>query len=251
MLGILGEFPRFRGDYARAIPIKERALELARSLGEQVTVKALLCDLSSMLALCGEVERARMCVVEAIEIEHPLDDPSSIRALGAAAELAEVTRDNAEAKRLYLQIIERLRRLDDTGSRWVWAVSGLAESLRRLGDNASAAPLFVEALQAAQRVEVFTWISDTLESVAGMIAAEAPERGAALMGAADAARRETGLSVFDVSEREAILGTLHARLDAEPFEAAWNEGSRMSIPDAIVEAVDALSTVRPPSEQPS
>jgi hypothetical protein len=74
-----------------------------------------------------------------------------------------------------------------------------------------------------------------------MIASRAPERGAVLMGAADAARRETGLVVFDVPEHEAITRAVRAQLDAEQFEAAWNEGSRKSIAEAIADAADALS----------
>lgn len=239
-VGVLGEFPRFRGDHARAIPIKEEALALARSAGEERFTKALICDLSSSFAFLGDLERARTLVAEALEIERQSNDPRQMRALGAAAELAERAGDNDEAKRLNQQIVDRLRQVGETGSQYVCAVSSLAESLRRLGD-AVAAPLFVEALRAAEQAQVFTWIPETLDSVAGMIASRAPERGAVLMGAADAARRETGLVVFDVPEHEAIRRAVRIQLDAEQFEAAWNEGSRKSIAEAIADAVDALS----------
>jgi predicted ATPase len=241
MLGILGEFPRFRGDHARAIPIKEEALALARSIGEERATKALLCDLSSSFAFLGDLERARTLVAEALEIERQSDDdPRRMRALGAAAELAEHAGDHEEARRLNQQIVERLRQVGETGSQYVCAVSSLAESLRRLGD-AGAAPLFVEAFGAAEHAQVFTWVPETLDSVASMIASRAPERGAVLLGAADAARRETGLVVFDVPEHEAITRAVRIQLDAEQFEAAWNEGSRKSIAEAIADAVDALS----------
>jgi predicted ATPase len=243
MLGILGEFPRFRGDYARAIPIKEQALALARPLGVDRTTKALMCDLSSSFAILGDLERARTLVAEALEIELQSNDPRQVRALSAAAELAEHAGDHEEARRLYQQIVERLRHVGETGNQYVCAASSLADSMRRLGDDAGAVPLFVEALRAAEQAQVFTWIPETLDSVAGMIASRAPERGAVLMGAADGARRETGLVVYDVPEHEAITQAVRAELDADRFEAAWNEGSRKSIAEAIADAVDALSLV--------
>lgn len=243
MLGILGEFPRFRGDHARAIPIKEQALALAlaSSLGKERTTKALICDLSSMFAIQGDLERAHTLVAEALEIERRSNDPGDVRALAAAAELAEHARDYEEASRLTQQILERLRQVSDTGSRYVCAVGSLADSLRRLGDDAGAAPHFVEALRAAEEAQIFTWVPETLDSVGGMIASRAPVRAAVLLGAADAARRETGLAVFDMPEHEAITREVRALLENEQFEAAWHEGSRKSIAEAIADAVDALS----------
>jgi predicted ATPase/class 3 adenylate cyclase len=243
MLGVLAEFPRFRRDYARAIPLKEQALALAREVGDERATKAFICDLSSMLGNLGDLERARSLVAEALEIEDRSRDPRALRALSAAAELAELARDLEEAKRLNQQIVERLRQVGDTGSRYVCAVGSLGESLRRLGDDDGAAPLFAEALHAAGRIEVFTWAPENLESVAAMIATASPERAAALMGAAETARRETGLGVFDVTEHEAITRAVRAQLDSEQFEAAWNEGSRRSVVEAIADALDALSAL--------
>jgi len=61
-----------------------------------------------------------------------------------------------------------------------------------------------------------------------------------LLGAADASRRETGLVVFDMPEHEAITHAVRVQLGPEQFEAAWSEGSRKSIAEAIADAVDAL-----------
>jgi predicted ATPase len=241
MLGILGEFPRFRGDYARAIPIKEQALALARSAREDRATKALLCDLSSMFAILGDLERARTLVAEALEIERQSNDPRHVRALGAAAELAEHAGDYEEARRLYQQIAEQLRQVGETGGQYVVTVSSLAECLRRLGDDARALPLCAEALRAAEQAQFFTWVPATLDAVAAMIASRAPERGAVLMGAADAARRETGLAIDDVPEHEAIMRAVRAELDPDHFDAAWSEGGRRSIAEAITEALDALA----------
>ena len=74
-----------------------------------------------------------------------------------------------------------------------------------------------------------------------MIAGHAPVRAAMLLGAADASRRETGLVVFDLPEHEAITRAVRVQLAPEQFEAAWNEGNRKSIPEAIADAVEALS----------
>ena len=60
------------------------------------------------------------------------------------------------------------------------------------------------------------------------------------MGAADGARRETGFDVDDLPEHEAIKRAVRAQLSGDQFQAAWNEGSRKSITEAIADAVDAL-----------
>jgi predicted ATPase len=251
LLGVLGEFPRFRGDHARAIPIKEQAIAMARPLGVDRVTKALICDLSSSFAILGDFDRARALVAEALEIERRSNDPRAMRALAAAAELAELSRDHEEARRLNQQIVEQLRGVGETGSRYICAVGSLAESLRRLGDKTAAAPLFAESLRAAGQAEVFTWVPETLDSVAAMIASRAPERGATLMGAADAARRETGLVVFDKPEHEAIARAVRAQVDDEQFDAAWNEGTRKSLPEAIADALDALSAHDSSAETPA
>ena len=224
MLGILGEFPRFRGDYDRSIPLKEEALALARPLATSRPMTAILCDLSSDLASLGDFDRARALVAEALEIERQSNDPSQIRALGAAAELAERAGDDEEARLLHEQIIERVREIGDTGNRYVGAMSFLAESVRRLGDSVGAAPLFAEALGAAEQAQIFTWVPESLDSIAGMIASRAPQRAAALLGAAAAARRKTGLAVFDMPEHEAITRAVHARLDRERFDGRVGRG---------------------------
>jgi predicted ATPase/class 3 adenylate cyclase len=240
MLAVLGEFPRFRGDFARAIPIKEQALALSRSIGDDRSAKASICDLSSMFAIQGDLERARRLVGEALEMERRSNDPTQMRALSAAAELAQVAGENEEAKRLSEELVERLRRLGATDSRYVSAMGALAEALRRLGDDDAAAPLFVETLHAAEKIQVFTWVPETLDSVAAMIANQAPERAAALMGAANAMRDETGFVVYDLPEHETITRAVRSRLDPEQLEKAWDEGGRMSVPEAIADAVDAL-----------
>ena len=201
-----------------------------------------MCDLSSSLAILGDFERARMLVAEALEIERRSNDPEQVRALFAAAELAETACDYEEARRLNQQLVERLRLLGETRNEYVCAVGSLAESMRRLGDDTGAAPLFAEALRAAQVAHVFTWTPDTLDSVAALIASQAPERGAMLMGAADSARRETGFVASDIREHEAIMRAIRAELEPDRFEAAWNEGARKSLPEAMADASDALST---------
>jgi predicted ATPase len=244
MLGVLGEFPRFRGDFERAVPIKKQAIAMARPLGLDRVTKALICDLSSIAALQGDFERARALVGEALEIERRANDPRQMRAMGAAAELAQLEGNDEEARQLNQQIVEQLRQLGETGSDYIWAVSALAESLRRLGDEAAAAPVFIEALHRAQQAQVFTWVPETLDSVAAMIASSAPDRAPVLMGAADAARRETGLVIFDVREYETITRKVRGELEPERFEAAWDGGSTKSLSEAIADALDVLTALQ-------
>jgi tetratricopeptide (TPR) repeat protein len=244
MVGVLGEFPRFRGDFARAIPLKEEALVLAQSAGEPRMEKASMCDLASMYGIAGDFERARALVQKAVEIERRSGDPREVRALGAAVELAGYSGEHAEARQLSQQMLDQLRGAGAPVNQQFPALASLAEAVRRVGDTGEAARLFVEAFRAAEQAQIFTWMPEMLESAAALVARAAPSRAAALLGAADAARNEMGLMVYEPEEREVITGAVGRLLESDDFERRFAEGGKMSVVEAIEEAVEALSALR-------
>ena len=80
MLGVLGEFPRFRGEHASALEIKEEALAAGRALSLDRAIKATLCDMAESLAHNGDLDRAKALVQEALEIEAGSGDSRQTRA---------------------------------------------------------------------------------------------------------------------------------------------------------------------------
>jgi predicted ATPase len=246
MVGVLGEFPRFRGDFARAVPLKEEALALARSAGEPRMQIASTCDLASIYGIEGDFDRARALVQEALEIERRSADPRiRFRALAAAGELAGISGNQAEARRLYQRLLDQLREAGAPIYLQFEAVASLAEAVRRLGDTGEAARLFVEAFRTAEQAQSFTWMPEMLESAAALVAPAAPRRAAALLGAADAARTEMGLMVYEPEVRETTVSGVRGLLDSDHFDRAFAEGGKMSVVEATEDAVEALSASMP------
>jgi tetratricopeptide (TPR) repeat protein len=208
-------------------------------------VKASMCDLASMFGVQGDFGGARVLIEQALEIERRSDDPTETRALGAAVELAGITGDHAEARRLSQQMLDQLREAGEPVTRQFNAIASLAEAARRLGDTCEAAQLYVQAFRAAEQAQLFTWMPEMLESAAALVAPAAPSRAAALLGAADAVRNEMGLMVYEPKEREAIMGAVSELLESDHLDRAFAEGGKMSVVEAIEDAVKALSALTP------
>jgi predicted ATPase/class 3 adenylate cyclase len=239
MLGVLGEFPRFRGEHERALAIKEEAVSMTRSLGLESETKALLSDMAETLAYLGELDRARALVAEALDLEARQGDAWPYRARAAAAEVALVAGDYEEARRVYEWMLdpERVRKHETV---YVWALSSYAVCLRRLGDEAAAGTL-CEALAAARESGLLVWLADVLEDAAALVAAEGPQAAAIVLGSADAVRAATGYGRLVPAVYDDVAASLRRRLGDREYEALLSEGMVMSSSDAIAYAEDILA----------
>jgi tetratricopeptide (TPR) repeat protein len=239
MLGVRGEFARFRGEFQRAVEIKTTAIAQTRALGMDHDTKMLLCDLAECVAALGDAERAQEIVDDALELECRDDGPhSDTRARAAAADLAMQRGDHETARRWYEQILEltALTKNDITTSR-VWAMSGYGECLRRIGDYDGAAKAFREALALARDSHVQTWLPDVLDGVAGLLAKPLPHKAAVLLGASEAIRGQTGLVPTDQTALEAITVSVRVNLAAVEFDTARAAGRAIPADDAIAVAL--------------
>ena len=196
MLGVLGEFPRFRGEHADALEIKEEALAAGRALSLDRAIKATLCDMAESLAHNGDLDRAKALVQEALEIEAGSAIPGKPAPKPAAAEVAMVSGDFEAAAARYEQMIDAYRPHKDREMMvsYSWALGSLGECRRRAGDADGARTCFKEALAVAVPYGIFTWLPEALHGIADIAAPSAPSRAAVLLGAAQAFRTETGLA---------------------------------------------------------
>jgi DNA-binding CsgD family transcriptional regulator/tetratricopeptide (TPR) repeat protein len=93
-----------------------------------------------------------------------------------------------------------------------------------------------EALDVAAETHGYMTVPDAFECLACIAAEAGNHREAArLLGAADAARRQTGVARFKIfeSDYEHRLAAIRDQLGENDFGAAWDEGSSLSIEDAI------------------
>ena len=244
MLGVLGEFPRFRGEHKRAIELKQEALQASRTLGMDRVTTALLCDIAESLEFLGDRERAHELLDEALELEERSQDPRRTRARAAAAELAMARHDYDDALCRYEEILEILRpfRREETTA-YVWVLSSHGECLRRLGDRAGSAMRFREAITLAMEFRILTWLPDVLQGLAHIAAAEAPYRSAVLLGASTAVCAETGLAGDSIAD-EAVKEAVRQQLQTATFDLAMTEGSAKSVDEAAAYALATLEALR-------
>jgi predicted ATPase/class 3 adenylate cyclase len=252
MLGILGEFLRFRGEHERAIEVKKRAIVMTRSLGMKRQTKALLCDMAESLAGLGRVEEARPLLDEALELERAEDDQPAgsrtMRARSAAAEVAMLTGDYEQARRRYVEILDHFAPgADESTSIRAWGLTSFGECLRRMGDSSGAERQFRDALALAAEAHVLTWAPDAIDGLAGVTAARSAYESAVLFATAERARRDTGLAVWDSAIRSEIEAAIRGSLDEQAFESARAEGLAKPLDDAIAYALEMPATEHSPT----
>jgi hypothetical protein len=109
------------------------------------------------------------------------------------------------------------------------------------GRHDAALKHFAEGITILHGLGDRSGVIDSLQALAGFAAATAaPRRAARLWGAADALRQEIGnaRSVDESIAYERQVKPVRATLTAEAFDQAWEEGSAMTLDDAVRYALD-------------
>ncbi len=110
------------------------------------------------------------------------------------------------------------------------------------GDDARTVDLLRESLGLSRDLRNTFSLGFGLIRLSGALAALGQgERAARLCGAAEALREVTGVSMHTVSTHQALykrqVAALRDQLDAETFELAWAEGRKMTLEEAVAEAL--------------
>ena len=190
-------------DAVLATALLEEGLSLSRQLGHTLTTGWALNHLGHVAQLQGEYERA--------------------------ARLHE----------------ESLAPFDQIGPRHqgtVHAHQSLGETALAQGDAALATTHFVEALVLSRDLGDRAGMAWCLAGLAGVAAAGGqPERAAWLWGAAEALRQTIGVRAAPASRttRERLIARAREQLGEAAFNAAWAEGQKMTMEQAVAYALAA------------
>jgi predicted ATPase/DNA-binding CsgD family transcriptional regulator len=129
----------------------------------------------------------------------------------------------------------------------VLALGDLGDLARDQGDHARAMALYRDALALGQDNPGTRVVSDVIEAVAILAAAVGEaERGAKLLGAAEALRERIGLRFRVEENQEALeqaIDATRAALDEQAFTAAWAAGRNLTPGQAVAAALEPF----PPS----
>jgi predicted ATPase/class 3 adenylate cyclase len=215
---LAGEFARFRGDYDRAIALKERAIELYEAAeADPDLVASGLADLAETLIVVGDLENGRAvaergCAMRrGLGLDHHM--PHSERALvlialrtgefERAEELAERAVSTYAAEKQWSDLAD--------------ALVLLASARRRGGDLVLPSTHIRQALEVVTRIRDDFVAVEALEEAAALLVARGEiDVAARLFAAAEQSRGASGVVSTDPSERDRLLKELAYRLSEAP-----------------------------------
>ena len=229
------------GDYALAESRLHEGLGLARRVGSIAGMVDALCQLGRLALVQDDQGRARECFLEARGMAElaGLDVSASLCGL---SQLAAARGEWTQAQQLAEAAC--VATAGGRSSDMARALVMKGNAARSLGDHANAVAAFGEALHIYEMTEELRGLVDSIEAVGGVAAASGQHVHAArLLGAAATARAAHGFARFppDVPYVDDDLALIGDRLAVEDFAAAWYEGARMPLPDAVAKARDGRS----------
>ncbi len=228
-LGILA----FRqGDDEAARRSFEEAAQVARAGGGGATLASALGGLSRVELRAGHPERTRELALQVLDLADGEAAELSPRHMLAAAARAEG--DYARAEELYGETLSGARRFElrafEAGE-----LLNLGYVALHRGETELAVERFHGSLKiAAELGDAYLLPYSVMGAGSSALLRRDPQEAARLVAAAKAAFDRTGAAIDPGSaeEYEAAVAELGDR-----FEAAWAEGSKLSLPEAVERAL--------------
>jgi predicted ATPase len=232
---VLGMLAFGRGDYERAVPSLQQAMDHYDELGDGRGVATASVPL-------GVIDAVRHPDRGVDLLERSV---SQFRALEDAWNLSFALLSLGGALRLHDRDAEAVAPLQESVelARGVTADVFLSHALinlgwvhLRLGDINSARRRLNESLEHAVAIDSREGLARALDALAA-VAGEAgnPEHGAALFGAAEGARRSIGADVFatDRTSHDETAERLHSRLGEPGYRTATDRGRTLSLEEVL------------------
>ena len=209
----------------------ERSAELARESGNDQVLAQALGGLARVALRAGEIQRTRELALQALGLAEDEQGQRSPRHMLAAAARAEG--DYARAEELYGETLALARRL---GLRLAEAAEllNLGYVALHLGKKELMIARFRESLEiAADLNDDYLLPYCIMGAASSALARGDPDEAARLLGAAKAAFDRSGAAIDPGSAEEYEAIAAHLGHD---YDAAWAEGSRLTLDEAVARA---------------
>ena len=243
-LADVGQFCTFMGRYAEARSYLEDSLSLARELGDQNRIAAVLQPLGQACLGEGDVVSAEGYSAESITVARAVGNPRQIAtALNGHAQLLRKQRDLSGAEALYAEVVQILNGLGDRESVAIGWLNLAVVAIERSNFEAARA-LLAQALQVATSLGSQQVGQSTLDELAGLCAAAArPEAAMQLYGAAESQAERSGLrrDSADAAFLLPLIERARSALGAEVASRLQAEGAAWGYAEAIQRASEVLS----------
>jgi hypothetical protein len=169
-----------------------------------------------------------------------LNDPSGMAsAFNALGEIARVNGQDDRAKQNYEAAIAVAEQAGDTRRKYI-TLANLTFIAQHEHDHQRAIEMSRQVVVLAHDMKSVFDVAIGLHVLCGSLGALGePERAARLLGAAEVALERMGAFVepTDQSELDRIIADLRALLDETTFQSAWEEGRKMTLEQAVAEAL--------------
>jgi tetratricopeptide (TPR) repeat protein len=237
VLGTLGLLAREQGDAAAARLWLEESLALNRELGDEPGIGATLVTLGAVAVLQENTAWATSLLEEALELVRKQGHPDWIGwALNHLGHVAQIRGEYERATRLHEDSLPLFRQLGARYLGMAWAFQGLGETALAQGKTTRARNYLTKALVLFRGLFHSSGVSWCLAGLAGAaVLDEDPGTAAQLWGAAEALRLSIGCRHAPAARatRERLTAIAREQLAGEAFDAAWDEGQKLTMEQAI------------------
>jgi predicted ATPase/DNA-binding CsgD family transcriptional regulator len=242
----LGMIEAYQGSSRDAVAHLEEGLIESRNQGDAFSVAHALIGLGALAIARGEhglgTALLDECLIAARAI--PEQRLAEIMAGRALINLAVIprTQNNHILAVERLEAALRLVRGAGYAAATILALGDLGDLARDQGDHVHALERYREALVLGRENPRTRVMGDVIEGV-GIVASEVgqAERGATLLGAAEAMRERIGLR-YRVEENQVALdqaaANIRTSLGEQPFAVAWSAGRNLTPDQAVAAALD-------------
>jgi predicted ATPase/class 3 adenylate cyclase len=243
-LADVGQFCAFMGRYAEARRYLEESLAIARELGDEKRIAAVLQPLGSVCMGEGDVERAQAVFAEGIEVARSVGNPRQLASvLNSQAQLLRQQNDLTSAAALYGEVIGIVRELGDQESVAIGLLNLAIVAIEK-GAHDDGQELLRQAIGIAIETGSQHLGQAALDVVAGLCAARADHRTALrFFGAAEAQAKRSGLrrDSADAAFLMPLIERSRNVLEARAAEVLEREGAGWTYDEALRQAAARVS----------
>lgn len=235
-LAWLGELHRLEADGAGARRLLEDGARIARDLGTPHPLGRAMLGLGRLAQADGDATEARHQFDEALSLARTASLPFLVApCLVGLGELYHAAGQLDRSHQLLQEALAAARAYGDPGGQAL-ALCALGHLVLAKSDHSGARSLQCQALLLRAQIGDRAGVADSLEAM-GSLAGDGG-RAARLFGAAQALR-DDGEYVrprWREAEHGAHLARTRESLEPEAFRAAWRQGSRLTIEEAVAYA---------------
>ncbi|HEX9371734.1 MAG TPA: tetratricopeptide repeat protein, partial [Roseiflexaceae bacterium] len=236
LLNDMAEQALQRGEAAQAAALCAEGLAFARAADDRAAVAHLLLGLGDVVWAQGEVGYAATCYHESLAIGRALDDrPRIAWALLRLGQLALARGEMQRAADAFAEGLTLAREVGDQESA-AWLLYFTGRLLLQQHDLAAAAARFAESAQLLHVLGADIGVAVNLVGLADVKFHEQElTQAAQLLGAAEP-QHWPAWAAPERAEYEQSVAAIRAHLDQATFAAAWAEGKKMTLEQALAEA---------------